>query len=733
LLNRQPTLHRLSILAFEPVLVEGNAIRLHPLTCPGYNADFDGDQIAVHLPLSDRAQAEARSLMLASNNLLSPATGKPIVTPSQDIVLGCYYLTSEPGIARHASIPKPRLFGLVDEVIREYELRQLKAHDLIHLVNPDRGKKTVWGNPNDRFLATTVGRVIFNDIWPAHLGFVNQTVKKPDLGNIIDQCIRLLGMSETALILDRLKATGFQAATQAGISIGIDDIVVSEGKNEVVTRAKREVEQFQSLEKKGLITKPERDARIQDCWGICKSKVEALAVANLKQPKADGEFNPLWMMLDSGARGSRTQVVQLVGMRGLMVKPNGEITTNCIVSNFREGLICREYFGSCHGARKGTMDSSLKTASAGYLTRKLVMAATDVIVTQENCGTKAGRELVFIRKEDDTATSFSQRISLRLLGRILAEDILSPTDPSRILLSAGQEIDEKAVTVLAQEESFRVKFRSVLTCKNLVGVCGQCYGRNLAKGQLVKLGEPVGIIAAQSIGEPGTQLTMRTFHLGGVATDHGDITGGLPQVDKLFSASHPDNPAMLAKMDGLISEERSNRGEALLFITNATGKKVGHKLPRGVRALVKNGDAVSAGQRLTDGNIDPHDFLAAVGPLKFQERLVEEVQKIYELQGVAINPKHLEIIARLMVVRPQLGGQGCRSGFLAEEAKPELRGIVKVALSADSFLAGAGFQSTAQILAEAALTGKRDNFSGIRECVMAGKLIPAGTGFVSSV
>ena len=731
LLNRAPSLHRLSLLAFEPKLVEGQAISLHPLTCPGYNADFDGDQMAVHLPLSDRAQAEARSLMLATHNLLSPATGKPIVTPSQDIVLGCYYLTCEPNITRQASAAGSKIFGSVEEVIREYDLRRLKAHDDIRLVNPDRGKKSTWGDSTDKFLSTTVGRVVFNDIWPAQFGFVNQPVKKSDLGNMIGQCIKLLGMPETAIILDRLKQTGFQAATQAGISIGIDDIVIPSGKNDWVAKTRMEISNTESHFKNGLITELERDRRIQDLWRNCKSKVEEMTVANLKQPRLNGESNPLWLMLDSGARGSREQVVQLAGMRGLMVKANGELTTDPIVSNFREGLSAHEFFSSCHGARKGTADTSLKTASAGYLTRKLVMAATDVVVEQEDCGTKDGRILIFNRREDETLASYAQRLSLWLLGRILAAPLVSPADSSGCIFSAGEEIDENAITRLAQEISFKVSIRSVLTCKHPAGVCARCYGRDLAKGKLVKPGEPVGIIAAQSIGEPGTQLTMRTFHLGGVATDHGDITGGLPQVAKLLSATPPDNPAILAKMDGLVSEELSKQGKTKLFITDAGGNRKKIKLPRGAHVLVKNGDAVIAGQRLTDGDIDPHDYLAAVGPLKYQESLVDQVQKIYEIQGVAINPKHLEVIARLMVARPQTGEQGCRSGFSAEEGKPELRGITEAALSADSFLAGAAFQSTAKILAEAAVMGRQDNFQGIRENVMIGKLIPAGTGFVS--
>lgn len=731
LLNRAPTLHRLSLLAFEPMLVEGHAIYLHPLTCPGYNADFDGDQMAVHLPLSDQAQAEARSLMLATHNLLSPATGKPIVTPSQDIVLGCYYLTCEPGIALHAPTAGSRLFGSVDEVIREYDLRRLKAHDAIRLVNPDRGKKSIWGNSTDKFLPTTVGRVVFNDIWPAQFGFVNQPVKKSDLGNMIGQCIKLLGMPETAIILDRLKQTGFQAATQAGISIGIEDIVIPSGKNDWVAKTRMEISNTKSHFKNGLITELERDHRIQDLWRNCKSKVEEMTVANLKQPRFNGESNPLWLMLDSGARGSREQVVQLAGMRGLMVKANGELTTDPIVSNFREGLSVPEFFSSCHGARKGTADTSLKTASAGYLTRKLVMAATDVVVEQEDCGTKDGRILIFNRREEETLASYAQRLSLWLLGRVLAAPLVSPADSSGGIFSAGEEIDENAITRLAQEISFKVSIRSVLTCKHPAGVCARCYGRDLAKGKLVKPGQPVGIIAAQSIGEPGTQLTMRTFHLGGVATDHGDITGGLPQVAKLLSATPPDNPAVLAKMDGLVSEELSKQGKIKLFITNAEGKQEKLKLPRGARALIKNGDTVTVGQRLTDGEVDPHAYLAAVGPFKFQERLVDQIMGIYDIQGVTINPKHVEVIARLMVTHPRAGGRDLCIGFSSDENKPELRGITQAALSANSFLAGAAFELTVKILAEAAVMGRQDNFRGIRESVMIGKLIPAGTGFVS--
>jgi DNA-directed RNA polymerase subunit beta' len=758
LLNRAPTLHRLSIQAFKPVLVEGLAIHLHPLTCPAYNADFDGDQMAVHVPLSKKALKESCRRMLATKNILSPASGKPIVTPSQDIVLGCYYLTLEPRQSPPIFLNKLPLFGSLDEALMVFGYwsvkklgQRLKMHDWIRLANPDFGRTTIFGDAGKKFITTTVGRILFNEIWPAELGFVNKPVKKADLGDLILACYKTAGPKRTVALLDKLKDVGFQAATRAGISIGIADMLIPVGKEQVIAAAQTRVDKIKNYHKKDVITDNEKRKGIHGVWRQCTNEVTSLVEGALKNHKPQDRPNPLWLMLNSGARGSRQQIVQLTGMRGLMVKANGEIMENPILANFREGLTVSEFFSSCHGARKGTIDTALKTASAGYLTRKLVAAVTDVVITTSDCGTRQSRDLVFARQDTESPDEFSKRMGFMLIGQVAAEAINSPLGSNNVLVTAGQEIDEAAVKILGQNTEVRARIRSVLTCECVRGVCAQCYGRDLATGNLVKPGFAAGIIAAQSISEPGTQLTMRTFHTGGVASDKGDITGGLPGVNAIFEATRPNAKAVFTKIGGVISFEKNDDGKPLLMITNTSGEREGHKIPRKTRRIVHEGDTMLPGQRLTEGTVDPHDFMSAFGPLKFMERLVDEVQKIFQIQDVSIHRKHFEIIARQMTSCVSITEPGDTGFVLGEvmnramcleknarvvskggqpaEVAPVLLGITRAALRSESFLSAASFQFTTKILAEAAVLSNRDPMLGLKACVMTGKLIPAGTGF----
>jgi DNA-directed RNA polymerase subunit beta' len=514
LLNRAPTLHRLSVQAFEPQLIEGEAIRIHPLVCTAYNADFDGDQMAVHVPLSVEAQMEARLLMMATNNIFSPSSGKPIITPTQDITLGVYYLTAEPRKAAPADSKTLSLFGEKVEVQFAYDDGALKTHDRIRLANPDFGKPTVFGNADKKIIETTVGRVLFSEIWPPELGFHNKPVKKADLGDLIWKCYKNAGHDKTVVMLDKLKELGFREATKSGASIGIDDMIVPKERDEQIDNAQKQIKEVEKQYRKGVITPGERYNKIVDIWTHCTDQISNVMFRTLEANQGKKEYNPVWLMVDSGARGNKQQVRQLAGLRGLMAKPSGDIIEKPILANFREGLSVLEYFISTHGARKGLADTALKTADSGYMTRKLVDVAQDVIVQEQDCGTTNGIWVSAVFEGEDEVVKLADR----LIGRFGCDDISNPTNPKEFLIKTNEEIDEEKAKRIESSGIDRVRIRSVLTCESKHGVCIHCYGRNLATGLPVKLGEAVGIIAAQSIGEPGTQLTMRTFHIGGTAS-----------------------------------------------------------------------------------------------------------------------------------------------------------------------------------------------------------------------
>jgi DNA-directed RNA polymerase subunit beta' len=513
LLNRAPTLHRLSVQAFEPQLIEGEAIRIHPLVCTAYNADFDGDQMAVHVPLSVEAQMEARLLMMATNNIFSPSSGKPIITPTQDITLGCYYLTAEPRKAMPADNKTLPLFGTKEEVIFAYDDGALKTHDRIRLKNPDQGKPTVFGNADKKIVDTTVGRVLFSEIWPTELGFQNKSVKKSELGDMIWKCYKHAGHEKTVIMLDKLKELGFREATKSGVSIGIDDMIVPKERDEQIDAAQKQIKEVEKQYRKGVITPGERYNKIVDIWTHCTDQISNVMFRTLEQNQGKKEYNPVWLMVDSGARGNKQQVRQLAGLRGLMAKPSGDIIEKPILANFREGLSVLEYFISTHGARKGLADTALKTADSGYMTRKLVDVSQDVIIQEEDCGTTNGIWVSAVYEGEDEVVKLGDRI----VGRFGCDDIVNPSNPKEFLVHANEDIDEVKAKAIESTGIDRIRIRSVLTCESKHGICMHCYGRNLATGATVKLGEAVGIIAAQSIGEPGTQLTMRTFHIGGTA------------------------------------------------------------------------------------------------------------------------------------------------------------------------------------------------------------------------
>ncbi len=912
LLNRAPTLHRLGIQAFEPVLVEGKAIRIHPLVCAAFNADFDGDQMAVHVPLGFEAQIESIQLMLSSNNILSPANGRPLATPSQDIVLGCNYLTK---INRQpAADERLRRFGEVADVRAAYETGLIKLHEPIEL------------RVEMKFVATTPGRVIFNEILPPGLGFENMTMNKKALEALVAKCYRVFGPEKTATFLDDLKSLGFSYATRAGISISVDDIRVPVEKPQLVAKAQKEADAIRGSYRSGVITEGERYNRIIDTWTRVTSEVEDATFAGLA--KDQGGFNPIYMMAESGARGSKEQIRQLAGMRGLMAKPQkkitggmGEIIESPVVRNFKEGLTVLEYFISTHGARKGLADTALKTADAGYLTRRLVDVAQDVIITEDDCGTILGIEIGALKEGEEVIEPISERI----LGRVAADDIFDPI-ANEVLVEAGDEIKEEDARRIEEAGLDQVKIRSVLTCESKRGVCARCYGRNLANGRMVDIGEAVGVIAAQSIGEPGTQLTLRTFHVGGIAariveasqikakvngsiltnelsvverkkegrnvvtsrkgtiqvldaegrvrntynppygavvyvgdgdkvedgqvlfewdtyntpiiserngtvrfgdikdrvtvrqevdensgqksqviiddrdkvlqphldvlgsagqrlvhyplptgailqvkdgdkvnagdvlarirrdiTKTRDITGGLPRVAELFEARKPKDAATVTEIDGAVSFAGITRGMRKLVVTNDNGDTKEYLIPQGRHLHVQEGDLVRAGDRLTEGPVNPHDILRIKGIKEAQEYLVEEIQEVYRLQGVRIDDKHIETVVRQMLQKVRIEDAGDSPLFLEGDQvdkvvlreenlrieqeggqpatfTPLLLGITKASLSTQSFISAASFQETTRILTEAAIRGSVDHLRGLKENVTIGNLIPAGTG-----
>jgi len=721
LLNRAPTLHRLGIQAFEPVLVEGRALQIHPLVCTAYNADFDGDQMAVHVPLSAEAQVEARLLMLSSHNILNPKDGRPVVTPTQDMVLGAYYLTIERPQKEGTPI---RVLSSFEEALYAYEVGELTLHEPVKI------------RRNGELITTTTGRLIFNQVIPEEVGYYNEVVGKKQLGQIVAKCFRILGNAATAKMLDGIKKLGFTYSTKAGITIGITDIVVPQEKAQLLEEADKQVEKIENQFRRGLITEEERYQLVIGVWNKTTEDVTKALMDSLDR------FNPVFMMANSGARGNIQQIRQLAGMRGLMADPSGRTIELPIKSNFREGLAVLEYFISTHGARKGLADTALRTADSGYLTRRLVDVAQDVIVREHDCGTNSGIVVDEIKDGTEPIETLTERIT----GRFAMEDIRHP-ETGEILVRAGEEIDDNMAVRISEAGIKQVTIRSVLTCKSRYGVCRKCYGRNLATGHMVEIGEAVGIIAAQSIGEPGTQLTMRTFHTGGVAGD--DITQGLPRVEELFEARKPRGQAIIAEVDGIV-KINDVKGRKEIEITHGGDERYIYQIPFGSRIRVKDGQKVEAGDELTEGSINPHDLLKIKGIKGVQTYLLREVQRVYRLQGVDINDKHIEVMIRQMLRKVKVEEPGDTSllpgglidifefeeenarifaqGGEPATAKPVLLGITKASLATDSFLSAASFQETTRVLTEAAIKGKTDPLLGLKENVIIGKLIPAGTG-----
>jgi DNA-directed RNA polymerase subunit beta' len=721
LLNRAPTLHRLGIQAFEPVLVEGRALQIHPLVCTAYNADFDGDQMAVHVPLSAEAQVEARLLMLSSHNILNPKDGRPVVTPTQDMVLGSYYLTTERPNASREHIP---IMSDEEEAIYAYQMNQVTLQEKIKV------------RKDGQMIETTTGRLIFNQVIPEELGFINGMVGKKELGKIVSDCFRQLGNVKTSKMLDGIKKLGFTYSTRAGVTIGVTDIVVPDEKLVILKQAEEKVEKVEIQYRRGLITEDERYKLVIDIWNHATEDVKDALLQTLDH------FNPVYMMANSGARGNIQQIRQLAGMRGLMADPSGRTIELPIKSNFREGLAVLEYFISTHGARKGLADTALRTADSGYLTRRLVDVAQDVIVREDDCGVTAGIWVTEIKDGSETIEPLIERI----IGRFAVETVTDP-NTGEVIVEANEEITEERGSQIVAAGIEQVHIRSVVTCKSRYGVCRACYGRNLATGHMVEIGEAVGIIAAQSIGEPGTQLTMRTFHTGGVAGD--DITQGLPRVEELFEARKPHGQAVISEIDGVVHLPEF-RGKREVEVTSPEGEKGLYSIPFGARLKVKDGQIIESGQELTEGSVNPHDLLKIKGVRGVQLYLLREVQRVYRFQGVDINDKHIEVMVRQMMRKvkveepgdTQLLPGGLIDIFEFEEenararqtggeeamAKSVLLGITKASLATDSFLSAASFQETTRVLTEAAIKGKIDPLLGLKENVIIGKLIPAGTG-----
>jgi len=744
LLNRAPTLHRLGIQAFEPVLVEGRAIQIHPLVCTAYNADFDGDQMAVHVPLSAEAQAEARILMLAAHNILNPKDGEPVITPSKDMLLGSYYLT-----ITKPDAPSAHFFSHPHEALMAYQEGVVDLHTWVDIrfpkppANLEEGSEEWWEHPDNwgsvsgKRVKTTVGRMIFNEILHPKLRYMNVVVEKKMMGKIIDLAYRRLGTVKTAEQADKIKELGFQYATKSGSTIAISDIQVPAAKAEILAKAEKRVEEVERNYRRGLITNDERYQRVIAIWSEAKDEVTKSLVATMD------DFNPVNMMMKSGARGNVSQITQLAGMRGLMADPSGKIVELPVKANFREGLTVLEYFLSTHGTRKGLADTALRTANSGYLTRRLVDVAQDVIVREDDCGTTAG---ITWREERDEYGNVVEPLKPHIAGRTSLYDIKDPRT-GEVIVYANEMIDEDTADRILEAGITEVTIRSALTCRTRFGVCRLCYGRNLATGRMVDVGEAVGIIAAQSIGEPGTQLTMRTFHTGGVAGD--DITQGLPRVEELFEARKPKGQAVIAEMEGRVSVSDA-KGRREITITNDEGETTTYSIPFGARIKVRDGDWVEAGDPLTEGSINPHDLLRVKGLRGVQMYLLKEVQKVYNLQGVDINDKHIEVMVRQMLRKVKVEDPGdtdllpggfidlfdfedenervIMEGGVPAVARPMLLGITKASLATDSFLSAASFQETTRVLTDAAIKGKRDPLLGLKENVIIGKLIPAGTG-----
>ena len=746
MLNRAPTLHRLGIQAFEPVLVEGRAIKLHPLVCTAFNADFDGDQMAVHVPLSAEAQAEARFLMLAANNLLKPSDGSPVAVPSQDMVLGSYYLTLD----KDGETGEGKVFRNMDEAFMAYDAKYITLHSKIKV------RRTVEynGQTYTGLVDTTMGRMIFNRPIPQDLGFVDRTdpenilkfevdflVGKKQLGKIIDKCIKKHGTAITSEMLDAIKAQGYKYSTIGAITVAVCDATIPPQKQEILAKAEAEISEITADFRDGFLSDGERYSAVLKTWEKATNDVTKALQDGLDR------YNPIFMMADSGARGSMNQIRQLAGMRGLIANTSGKTIEIPIKANYREGLNILEYFISSRGARKGLADTALRTADSGYLTRRLVDVSQDVIVRQDDCGTTEGLEVFEIKSGNESIEPLKERI----VGRYLLDDYCD--ENGNVLVSKDKMIGDAEADLIISRGTTHIKIRSILNCRTRHGVCKKCYGSSLANGQPITVGEAVGIIAAQSIGEPGTQLTMRTFHTGGVASAE-DITQGLPRVSELFESRKPKHLAIIAEIGGTIGFEEVKKNRHI--VVRGDGDQRSYLIPFGARLSVKEGDVVEKGTRLTEGSVNPHDVLAISGPEAVQDYLIEEVQRTYRMQGVDINDKHIEVIVRQMMRKVKIDDSGSSyllPGSLIDRGEvarlneeiqaqidagdenarlittvPVLQGITKASSYSDSFLSAASFQETTKALTDAAIRGKTDKLMGLKENVIIGKLIPAGTG-----
>ncbi len=768
MLNRAPTLHRLGIQAFEPVLVEGKAIKLHPLVCTAFNADFDGDQMAVHVPLSAEAQAEARFLMLAANNLLKPSDGKPVAVPTQDMVLGSYYLTLEiPGRKGEGKV-----FRDVDEARLAYDSGVLDLHAKIKV----RMTKEVDGEKKSKIIETTLGKIIFNDPIPQDLGFVDRTdpenmfrleveglVNKKLLGKVIARCIQVHGTAKTAEVLDNVKNQGYKYSTKSGITVAVCDATIPATKKEILQETEDIVDEINRKYNRGLLSNQDRSRQVLKAWDVCTNRVADALTGSFEAT------NPIWMMLDSGARGSNSQLRQLAGMRGLIANTAGKTIEVPIRANYREGLNVQEYFISSRGARKGLADTALRTADSGYLTRRLVDVSQDVIIREEDCGCTEGLEVYDIMDGNRVLEPLTERLKGRYLLNPLADEetgeiimdndhMMSEADAERVDAYLTAKMNKALDSGMEREEALKIRritIRSLLTCNSDHGACIKCYGSNLASGQPVTVGEAVGIIAAQSIGEPGTQLTMRTFHTGGVASG-ADITQGLPRVEELFEARKPKTLAILSEIDGVVSFETIKKNPHIVVTNEETGERKEYFLTFDARARVSEGQYIKKGETVTEGSIDPKDVLNVLGVSAVHDYLISQVQQTYRTQGVDINDKHIEVIARQMMRKIKVEDAGdtdllpnsvvdkkefrlaneavrakaAETGEELQEATftPMIMGITKASLATDSFLSAASFQETTRVLTDAAIKGKVDPLLGLKENVIIGKLLPSGTG-----
>ena len=767
LLNRAPTLHRLGIQAFQPVLIDGKAIRLHPLVCEAYNADFDGDQMAVHVPLSEEAKAEARILMLGAQNILNPKDGKPVVTPSQDMVLGNYYLTLE----TPDSIGEGMLFSTPEEAVQAYKTGYVHLHSRVAIQAKDLPNKTFTAEQNNKYLITTIGKIIFNSIMPDEFPYLNEPsirnleektpdkyfvsygtdvvdyikeqdpvdpFNKKDLGNIIAEVFKRYQVTETSKMLDQMKDLGYKYSTTSGISVGISDVPVLEVKEEIIEQSSEKVNRINATHRRGLISEDERYQNVIDIWTQARDDIQGHLEEDVPHR------NNIHMMSDSGARGSISNFTQLAGMRGLIAGPSGQIMELPITSNFREGLSVLEMFISTHGARKGMTDTALKTADSGYLTRRLVDVSQDVIVREDDCGTEGG----ILARELTQGNEEVESLEERILGRYAHQTVEHP-ETGEVIVKENEMITEDKAREIVNSGHTEIHIRSVFSCNTRHGVCRKCYGRNLATGQEVEVGEAVGIVAAQSIGEPGTQLTMRTFHTGGVAGD--DITQGLPRVQEIFEARHPKGQAVITEVTGEIEsiEENPEANEKEVTVKGYTDTRT-YKLTRNARMRVDVGDTVERGDALNEGSIDPKELIDVSGVAKLQEYMLKEVQYAYRSQGVEIGDKHVEVIARQMMRKVRILDPGdtnilpgelidihdfkdevsetIKAGGQPATARPVLLGITKAALETNSFLSAASFQETTRVMTDAVIRGKSDDLIGLKENVIIGKQIPAGTG-----